>query len=1533
MSSVDNRVVSMKFDNSVFETNAAQSLTTLEKLRQALNFGGATKGMSDIQEASRRFDFNPVASAVEGVSAKFVALSTIAITALSNITSRVVDTGVQMAKSFSLDQVISGFQEYQTNINSIQTILANTKSKGATLDDVNKSLDELNHYADQTIYNFSEMTRSIGTFTAAGVDLDLSVQSIKGIANLAAISGSNSQQASTAMYQLSQAIAAGSVKLMDWNSVVNAGMGGEVFQKALFETGKAMKTIKGVDMSTSFEDWTKAGNTFRGSLEQGWLTADVLTKTLSGFTGDLTEAQIVAMGYTKAQAKNIMEMGQTGKDAATQVKTLTQLMDTLKEAVGSGWATSFRTVFGDFEEAKNLFSGLSGYFGNIASESANARNELLNGWKALGGREVLFQALVNGFAALETAIKPIKDAFRDIFPPMTAERLFNMTVSLRDFLANLKMGDGTVSKLTSIFRGFFAGIEIGWTVIKTFAGAIAGLFGTLTDATGSGALSFLAGLGDQVTNLNKVLVDGGGIAEFFDKARVAIGNFIDGLNLGPAVDKIVDVLGKIKDGIVGLFGDAADLANSGGGVLSALMDRLRERFGFVGDAIQKLRDMWSSFFNSSGGGPVGELTGFVDSVKEVLTNMWDTIAESLSDTDFSGVFDALNVGLLGGIVLLFRKFLNDGISLNLFGDFFDKLGGLAKKFGGVLDGLTSHLKAMQAGVRAKTLLTIAGALGILTLSALTLASIDSAALTKAMIAIGAGFAMIVVAMNQLGDGASASVKLPLVTFALIGMTSAIFKLALAAKLLSTLDWNELAKGLTGVGALMLMLVATAKPLSAMSDSVTSVLALAVSIDLLVFAVKQFAQMSWEELGKGLLGVAVTLASLVIAMRNMPTEDIFKTSLGMIALAVGLTAVGLAVRIFSSMNSDELLRGLLGVTGALVAITVAMRNMPEGMLDNALGIAAVGIALSIMGKAISSLGSMSWEDLAKGLGSVVVILAAVAIAMDAMEFALPGAAALVVVSGAMWIMAEVLEKIGTLSWGDLLKGLVGLAAILVILGGAAIILGPVIPAILALGVALGVVGIAFALFGAGAYLVAEAFIVMAEAGSAGVKVFGEVLDTLIEKIPAAVEALIVGLIGAVTRMVESAPQLVEAVVTLVSSMLDGLATLIPKLGETIGLLIEEFLRLLQEYAPSIIQAGWDLLVQLLTGIRDHIGEVTTMVSEIIVNFLNAFAPQIPLLIAAGANVLAQVLQGISNNLGTIATAATDVVTEFIEQLGNSALDIIEAGGNFVIKLIEGIGQKSQDIVTAGADAVVDFLDGLSQNIDKVIQAGWDFIINFVNGLADSVEDNYPKLEKAGKRLANAIMDAFKNTLSDAAGAVKDAALAPFKGAYEAVLDFFDVHSPSRLMIGLTGYIVDGFVVGMDQNTVRANKSAVNFGENVAGTLQTSFNKIATSVDGMSEFRPTITPVLDLSNVTRDAKAINTLFDVKELVPSVSYSQASALSAAETAQADQAATTDSYDGPREIKFEQNNYSPEALSTGDIYRNTKSQIALAKDELGVP
>ena len=189
---IDERVVEMRFDNKQFESNVSTSMSTLDKLKQKLNLSGASKGLEDINTASKKVNMSGLGSSVEAVSAKFSAMQVIGITALSNITNSAVDAGKRIVSALTIDPVKTGFREYETQINAVQTILANTSSKGTTIDQVNSALDELNRYADLTIYNFTEMTRNIGTFTAAGIDLETSVSAIQGIANLSAVSGSNS---------------------------------------------------------------------------------------------------------------------------------------------------------------------------------------------------------------------------------------------------------------------------------------------------------------------------------------------------------------------------------------------------------------------------------------------------------------------------------------------------------------------------------------------------------------------------------------------------------------------------------------------------------------------------------------------------------------------------------------------------------------------------------------------------------------------------------------------------------------------------------------------------------------------------------------------------------------------------------------------------------------------------------------------------------------------------------------------------------------------------------------------------------------------------------------------------------------------------------------------------------------------------------------------------------------------------------------------------------------------------------------------
>lgn len=404
--SIDSKVVEMRFDNRHFESNVKTSMSTLEKLKQSLNLSGASKSLENVNAAAGKVNLNPISTAVDTVQAKFSALQVMGVTALANITNSAVNAGKRMVKALTLDPVMTGFQEYETQINAVQTILANTQSKGSTIDDVNKALDTLNTYADKTIYNFTEMTRNIGTFTAAGVDLQTSVDSIQGIANLAAVSGSTSQQASTAMYQLSQALAAGKVSLMDWNSVVNAGMGGELFQNALIRTSELLKT--------GAKDAIATYGSFRESLTKGeWLTTEVLTETLKQISGAYSEADLIAQGFTKEQAKEITSLATTATDAATKVKTFTQLWDVMKESAQSGWTQTWEILVGDFEQAKALLTPLADFFTGIIGKMSDARNNLLK--SALGkGVSDTFKGLLKPLNAAQESIDKLSKPLENV---------------------------------------------------------------------------------------------------------------------------------------------------------------------------------------------------------------------------------------------------------------------------------------------------------------------------------------------------------------------------------------------------------------------------------------------------------------------------------------------------------------------------------------------------------------------------------------------------------------------------------------------------------------------------------------------------------------------------------------------------------------------------------------------------------------------------------------------------------------------------------------------------------------------------------------------------------------------------------------------------------------------------------------------------------------------------------------------------------------------------------------------------------------
>lgn len=461
------------------------SLNGVKKLEEGLAFRGGVEGINQVSAAAKNLNFSEAQAGIAETTSKFSALQSIAFGALASIGGKIAEVGSSMLSSFTVQPLIDGMKEYELQLNSVQTILANTAQKGETIQSVNAALDQLNTYADQTIYNFGEMTSNIGKFTAAGIGLDDSVASIKGLANWAAVAGANSESTSRAMYQLSQAMAAGTVKLQDWMSLENAGIATKQFQDQLIQTAKVH--------GKSVDEMIAKNGSFRLSLQEGWLTQEIMMETLKQMAGEYTDEQLLSMGYTEEQVAQIQELAKTGMSAAQDIKTFSQLMGVIGEELGSSWSQSFRIIFGDFEQAKELWTKVGAFLtgpSGVITQMGNARNALLQGWADLGGREKVLEGLASLFHAMWDPLQRIGQAFSQVFSGPSAEGLYAMSEAFANFMAKLVPSEATVESIGNYFEAFFRIVKIGVLVLTDFAKVIGWIAG--------GALK---GLGAIISNL------------------------------------------------------------------------------------------------------------------------------------------------------------------------------------------------------------------------------------------------------------------------------------------------------------------------------------------------------------------------------------------------------------------------------------------------------------------------------------------------------------------------------------------------------------------------------------------------------------------------------------------------------------------------------------------------------------------------------------------------------------------------------------------------------------------------------------------------------------------------------------------------------------------------------------------------------------------------------------------------------------------------------------------------------------------------
>lgn len=1419
---IDEKVVSMQFDNAQFERNVRTSMGTLDKLKQSLNLNGAAKGLENVNAVAKEFDMSPLANGVEMVRSKFSALEVMAITSLANITNSAVNAGKRIAYAFTLEPIKTGFQEYETQINAVQTILSNTRSKGTTLDDVNSALDELNHYADMTIYNFTEMTRNIGTFTAAGVDLKTSVSAIKGIANLAAVSGSTSQQASTAMYQLSQALAAGTVKLQDWNSVVNAGMGGQVFQDALKETAR----VHGVNIDAMI----KKEGSFRETLQKGWLTSEILTETLAKFTGDLTAEQLKSMGYTDEQAKSILALGEDANNAATKVKTFTQLLDTLKEAAQSGWTQTWEYIVGDFEDAKKLWTSISDTLSEMINQSAEARNKVVGEWAKNGGRVAAIDSVKNSFEGLMNIIKPIKEAFREIFPPITSEQLIKITERIRDMTAQFKEwtgGKNAFDNIKSTFKGLFAILDIVGTVIaKVTVGAVK-LLSNIT-SLGNGILKMTGSLGYFLSNLRESI-------------------------------KETDIFGKAVNAVIGF--------------LQKGIDEIKDFFRAIGDKV-----------DSSG------LEGFF----RVLQNIWDFIAgigKTLGGAfgaffrsgDLETGLNVLNSGLLASLLIGLKKLTTNG-SLDKLKNILDGITSPLKNLKtklkpaiNMLDELKGCLKAYQNDLKANTLIKLAGAIAILAAAIFVLSTIDPGDLGSALTGLAILFTELVLAMTALEKYSGGYKNSSKAIMIMVGMSASILLLASALKSISSLKWEELTRGLTGVLGLMAILVGAMKVLSTkgkgFKKGASQMVIMAAALKILVSVCEDLSKLSWGELAKGVAGISGILLAFVgfqTLIRLIKPIKMFRAALslaiiggamvvfadvckkfgqiewkelaragaaigGILVLAAGfallsglskkmlsssvaLVIIGTSMNIFADickkfgeMEWEQLGKAGAAIAGVLVLAAgfALLSGLSKKMMGSVLSLTVLAVAMEIFADISKKFGEMEWEELAKAgaaIGGVLALAVGFALLAKLTPGMIAASASLLVMAGALTIITPVLTTLGGMSWGSIVKGLVAIAGAFALIWVAGVALTPVIPTILALSGAIALLGVAALAFGAGVTLIGTGIASLAIALASGVTAIVDGVLTILAGLGKAL-ALIY------KAVIETAPLLGKAIAATLLAVIDTLVTIIPALAEGLMKLVVGLLKALAEYAPQIVY----YLFEFIIGVLDALGEL------------------VPEFVQAAMTFFGKLFKGVVDALGNVDT---EVLINAILGVGLLAAFVIAL--NALVGLVPGamVGLLGVSALVVELGLILAAIGALAQipGLEWLISEGGDFlqkigtaIGQFIGGIIGGIAKGATaSFSDIGTNLSNFMKNL--QPFIDGARSIDSSVIDGVKALSKAILAITAADLLNAITQFLTG---DTPLEAFSEQLVIFGKSMRLYGDTVSGIDTASVQASAEAAKALSE----------------------------------------------------------------------------------------------------
>lgn len=1120
---VDNRVVQMRFDNEEFEKKASKSLSTLDRLKNALKFSGASKNLDKVNESFKEVDANPLLKAIEGINGGFTTMVAKA-TLVNRATNALIDTTKRFVSSMTLDQVNAGWDKYAEKTSAVQTIMAATskdfKDTGVQMSYVNSQLEKLNWFTDETSYNFTEMVGNIGKFTSNGIKLDRSVTAMQGIATWAARSGANANEASRAMYNLSQALSTGAVKLIDWKSIENANMATAEFKENAIEAAVALGKLKkkGDGTYVTMKNNAVSVQNFNNALSDAWFTSDVLLNVLDrygGFTNklyevssatDLTATQLLSAidkyaegtldlqayasmtgvdieelrGYLDELSSSTYELGRKSFQSAQEAKIFAEAISATSDAVSTGWMKTFELIFGDYEEAKKLWTNLANILYEVFAASGDVRNELFEGWREGGGRKTMLEGINEMMEAILRVIKPFKDAFRDIFPAKTSQDLLNFTNGFKKLMKALQLNSRQMTNLRRAARGVFSVFDILFSTLKQLGNTIKNLVAPELGSFGDLVLEILGTVGDLLYGFRNMILSGEKLSIGFEK-------------IGSGAKKLIEILKNLfiqfKNSKIGqtAFKLLVTTIEASAGAALKLLNYISETVSKI-KGIDKLtfpnligifsqigKDAWSWFKGLTTS--ITDTNGLLESFKSTVESVCDKTGASFDNLTrrISIVFNTLrgwlkNVpwGALLSIAFGFGIIQSINNFTKTMTQFATAIGNLTGGFAGLMTGVNKVMTsvagmfdAVKNSINAPNYVKMAKAVAILAASLTVLAllptdKLQNAAvmLTATMVAFGIFVKALTMMPTLAATGAAAASILAKVVAALAG---SLLLLASAFKMLEDMDPNILLDNVLAISVLvgtlataatlmtnkMGLLTASVGNTGVLNSAAANILAMSASIYIIAKALKNISDISFRDINSVINALVLATASVIglsVALSKLKGTTQLKSAGAILTTVLALSAVLKLIQKLENYDIDDIW-GVIKKLGLMIAALAAVFAATNLAGTNAAKAGAlmggIGLGIYAIMAAVALLGNFKTQTLVKGIAAIgfltIFMGGLIAFSKFAGKDAHKVSVTLLAASAAIGVLAVIGGIVGYLDTGAMIKGLAyvaGLSAIFI-----------------------------------------------------------------------------------------------------------------------------------------------------------------------------------------------------------------------------------------------------------------------------------------------------------------------------------------------------------------------------------------------------------------------------------------------------------------------------------------------------------------------